>query len=408
MGFFVWGRMGRLKEMTKQVSQIFLTGFFLFSGCSSSIPDIQIKDQVSPKEKLTTIDLWLKDLSTRKEFNGAILVAVDGKVHLINTYGFSDLARTKSLTLQSSFRLASVSKQFTAMAMMILKEQGKIQFDDPVQKYLNNFPYSDVTIRHLLTHTSGLPDYESLVLKFKNKYSSLYFFITGQSRENITYKGEPNHYKDSHDILSMKDVLDLVIQYQDKRKFMAGEKFKYSNTGYVLLAYLIEQVSGQTFESFLDKEIFEPLNMRNSSVWNLNTASGKLINRVEGTNKNQLNDYTWLDGIAGDGAVFLSIEDFIQWDRSLANRTLVSDSTFLESISPFITTKGDTSYYGFGWALIENGTIMDHTGGWVGALTYIYRNPDTGVLFVLLDSSTNRNMRKIGKTIINILAIDYK
>ena len=114
--------MGRLKEMTKQVPQIFLTGFLLFSGCSSSLPDIQIKDQVSPKEKLTTIDLWLKDLSTRKEFNGAILVAVDGKVHLINTYGFSDLARTKLLTLQSSFRLASVSKQFTAMAIMILKE----------------------------------------------------------------------------------------------------------------------------------------------------------------------------------------------------------------------------------------------------------------------------------------------
>ena len=197
--------------MIKYVIQIFFTGFFFFSGCSSSLPDIQIKDQVSPKEKLTTIDLWLNDLSNRKQFNGAILVAIDGKVDLINTYGFSDLARKNTLTIQSSFRLASVSKQFTAMAIMILKEQGKIQFDDPVQKYLNNFPYNDVTIRHLLTHTSGLPDYESLVLKFKKKYSTMYFFITGQSRENITYKGEPNQYKDSHAILSMKDVLDLVI-----------------------------------------------------------------------------------------------------------------------------------------------------------------------------------------------------
>ena len=406
MGFFVCGMMGRLKEMIKYVIQIFFTGFFFFPGCSSSLPDIQIKDQVSPKEKLTTIDLWLNDLSNQKQFNGAILVANDGKVDLINTYGFSDLARKNSLTIQSSFRLASVSKQFTAMAIMILKEQGKIQFDDPVQKYLNNFPYSDVTIRHLLTHTSGLPDYESLVLKFKKKYSTMYFFITGQSRENITYKGEPNQYKDSHDILSMKDVLDLVTQYQDKRKFMAGEKFKYSNTGYVLLAHLVEQVSGQTFESFMDQEIFEPLNMSNSSVWNLNTAPGKLMDRVEGTNKSQLNDYTWLDGIAGDGAVFLSIEDFINWDRSLANHTLVSDSTFHEAITPFITTRGDTSYYGFGWGLSKKGANMDHSGGWVGALTYIYRNPDTGVLFVLLDSSTNRNMREIMETIGNLFAGD--
>ncbi|HIC37171.1 MAG TPA: class C beta-lactamase-related serine hydrolase, partial [Candidatus Marinimicrobia bacterium] len=207
-----------------------------------------------------------------------------------------------------------------------------------------------------------------------------------------------------HDILSMKDVLDLVVRFKDERKFSAGEKFKYSNTGYVLLAYLVEQVSGQSFESFLDQEIFEPLNMQNSSVWNLNTSPGKLPNRVQGTNNKKLNDYTWLDGVAGDGAVFVSIEDFINWDRGLANRTLVSDSTFSEAISPYVTTKGDTSYYGFGWNLSKDGKDMDHTGGWVGALTYIYINPESGMLFVLLDSSTNRNMRKIRKTIGDVLA----
>jgi len=388
--------MGRLKEMPKQVLQIFFIGFLFFSGCRSSLPHIQIKDNLSPKEKLTTIDLWLKDLSADRKLNGAILIATDGKVDLINTYGFSDFARTKSLTNQSSFRLASVSKQFTAMGIMILNEQGKLRFDEPVQKYLNNFPYRDVTIRHLLTHTSGLPDYEDLVLKFKKKYySTRYFFITGQSRENITYKGDPSQYKDSHDILSMKDVLDLVIKYREKRKFLAGEKFNYSNTGYVLLAYIVEKVSGQTFESFLDQEIFNPLSMNNSSVWNLYTKPAKLMERVEGTNKNKLNDYTWMDGIAGDGAVFVSIEDFLKWDRSLANRTLVSDSTFTEAITPFITTKGDTSYYGFGWGLSKKGNQMAHAGGWVGASTFIYRNPDNGLLFVLLDSSTNKNSGKI-------------
>ena len=135
--------------------------------------------------------------------------------------------------------------------------------------------------------------------------------------------------------------------------------------------------------------------MNNSSVWNLYTKPAKLMERVEGTNKNKLNDYTWMDGIAGDGGVFVRIEDFLKWDRSLTNRILVSDSTFTEAITPFITTKGDTSYYGFGWGLNKKGNQMAHAGGWVGASTFIYRNPDNGLLFVLLDSSTNKNSGKI-------------
>jgi len=390
--------------MLKRIQPILCVAGLLLSGCSSSLPEIHVSKTYTSEDKLLLIDTWLKDLSTQKQFNGAILIAMNGRVDLINTYGYSDPARTNPLMLESSFRLASVSKQFTAMAIMILKERGQIKFDDPVQKHLPEFPYSDVTIRHLLTHTSGISEYEKLVLKFKNKWSTRSFYITGQSWENRVYKGEPSQYRDSHDILSMKDVLDLVVRFKDERKFPAGEKFKYSNTGYVLLAYLVEQVSGQSFESFLDQEIFEPLNMQNSSVWNLNTSPGKLPNRVQGTNKKKLNDYTWLDGVAGDGAVFVSIEDFINWDRGLANRTLVSDSTFSEAISPYVTTKGDTSYYGFGWNLSKDGKDMDHTGGWVGALTYIYINPESGMLFVLLDSSTNRNMKKIRKTIGDVLA----
>ena len=325
----------------------------------------------------------------------------------MKTYGFSDLERTKQLTSKSSFRLASVSKQFTAMTIMILKEQGKLSFDDPVQNYLNNFPYPDVTIRHLLTHTSGLPDYEKLVLQLDNKLSTKYFYRTGQSKENITYEGEPSLYKEHHYILSMEDVLELVIENREKRKFMAGEKFKYSNTGYVLLAYIVEKISGQTFESFMDQQIFIPLSMKNSSVWNLNTAAGKLEDRVQGTNNNKLNDFTWMDGIAGDGAVFICIEDFMKWDRSLANYTIVSDTTFQEAVTPFITSAGDTSYYGFGWSLSENGSDMDHAGEWVGALTYIYRNPENGLLFVLLDSSTNQHMGKIRKSILKSLKNIY-
>ena len=114
-----------------------------------------------------------------------------------------------------------------------------------------------------------------------------------------------------------------------------------------------------------------------------------------------------MDGIAGDGAVFLCIEDFIKWDRALANYTIVSDTTFQDAITPFITSIGDTSYYGFGWSLSEHSSDMDHAGAWVGALTYIYRNPENGLLFVLLDSSTNRHMKKIRESIFRSLKNIY-
>tara|TARA_B100001142_G_scaffold122195_1_gene124070 strand:- start:83 stop:1261 length:1179 start_codon:yes stop_codon:yes gene_type:complete len=379
---------------------------FFYISCKSSVPIIDLGN-INHDGDINDIDNWLTELSLKNYFNGAILISVNGKVELMNTYGYSNLARTKPLTAQSSFRLASVSKQFTATAIMILKEQGKLSYDDNVKSYLVDFPYEDVTIRHLLTHTSGIPDYESLVLKFKNKSSTKYFYRTGQSKENIVYKGDPSLYKNQHDILSMKDVLDLVIRYSDKRKFLAGDKYKYSNTGYVLLAYIVEKISEQTFESFMDDHIFTPLEMKNSSVWNLNTSSGKLDNRVEGTNKNRLNDYTWMDGVAGDGAVFVSIEDFIKWDESLTNNTIISKSTFNESITPFITNNSDTSYYGFGWSLDNKDTSIDHTGSWVGAQTYIYKNPENGLLFVLLDSSTNKYMRKIRSAILELIKRKY-
>jgi CubicO group peptidase (beta-lactamase class C family) len=289
------------------------------------------------------------------------------------------------------------------MALMILKEQGQLDFDDYVQNFLPKFPYSNVSIRHLLTHTSGIPDYEDLVLRHYLSFFTLLFFTTDQSMDNLFYTGEPGLFKDRYEILTMKDVLSLVVRYQDQKKFEPGERYSYSNTAYVLLAYIVEIVSGQAFETFLDENIFEYLGMENSSVWNLLSISDKLPNRVEGIYGNRLNDYTWLDGIAGDGAVFVSAEDFLKWDRALASHTLVSPAVSKEATTPFITVSGDTSYYGFGWRLSKEGDLMNHTGSWVGALTYISRRPKNRSMFVLLDSSTNKYYFEIRDKIIKIL-----
>ena len=367
------------------------------------IDPISVSSSATMAEKLTAIDHWLLALSKKRKFNGAILISKDNKPDLMKTYGYQDLEREKLLTHQSSFRLGSVSKQFTAMALMILNNQGKLKYDDSVQKYLPSFPYRDVSIRHLLTHTSGIADYMNLALK---EYFSLFTkigFYMNQSMVNLFYNGEPSEYKDHYTILTSNDVLNMVGKYSEKRLFLAGEKYVYSNTGYVILSLVVEAVSGQTFESFLDKEIFVPLNMENSSFWNLFTKQGKLSNRVQGTNGKRLNDYSWMDGVSGDGSVFLSIEDFLKWDRALKNHTLISRSKFDKALVPFVSSKGDTTFYGFGWSLSKEGTSISHGGSWLGAVTYIYRKLDTDAMFVLLESSTSKYSYAIRKEIQRVL-----
>jgi len=396
----------RIVPMVLLLMVISIVGISNHSRKKSKLPlidPISVSSSATMAEKLTAIDHWLLALSKKRKFNGAILISKDNKPDLMKTYGYQDFKREKLLTHQSSFRLGSVSKQFTAMALMILNNQGKLQYDDSVQKYLPSFPYHDVSIRHLLTHTSGIADYMNLALK---EYFSLFTkigFYMNQSMVNLFYNGEPSEYKDHYTILTSNDVLNMIGKYSEKRLFLAGEKYVYSNTGYVILSLVVEAISGQTFESFLDREIFVPLNMENSSFWNLFTKPGKLSNRVQGTNRKRLNDYSWMDGVSGDGSVFLSIEDFLKWDRALKNHTLIPRSKFDKALVPFVSSKGDTTFYGFGWSLSKEGTSISHGGSWLGAVTYIYRKLDTDAMFVLLESSTSKYSYAIRKEIQRVL-----
>ena len=396
----------RIVPMVLLLMVISIVGISNHSRKKSKLPlidPISVSSSATMAEKLTAIDHWLLALSKKRKFNGAILISKDNKPDLMKTYGYQDFKREKLLTHQSSFRLGSVSKQFTAMALMILNNQGKLKYDDSVQKYLPSFPYSDVRIRHLLTHTSGIADYMNLALK---EYFSLFTkigFYMNQSMVNLFYNGEPSEYKDHYTILTSNDVLNMIGKYRERRLFLAGEKYVYSNTGYVILSLVIEAASGQTFESFLDKEIFLPLNMENSSFWNLFTKPGKRFNRVQGTNGKRLNDYSWMDGVSGDGSVFLSIEDFLKWDRALKNHTLIPRSKFNKALVPFVSSKGDTTFYGFGWSLSKEGTSISHGGSLLGAVTYIYRKIDTDAMFVLLESSTSKYSYAIRKEIQRVL-----
>ncbi|MGL1891602.1 MAG: beta-lactamase family protein [Spirochaetaceae bacterium] len=329
---------------------------FFIIGCKRS--EVMINS-----EQIISLDKDIIGWRQSDLFNGAVLMSQNDEIMFMKTYGYTDYTHTKKLTLQSSFRLASVSKQFTAAGIMILKDNNKLDFDDDITKYLPELKliYKGITIRNLLNHTSGLQDYVTLAEKHRGDI----------------------------EILTIPVVLNMFKEHGTKLRVPPGSKFEYSNTGYIFLSEIITRVSGLSFEDFLKKGIFEPLNMKNSSVVNLLSKDNVLPNRTKGFIGDLDNSYHWADGVSGDGSVFLSIEDFLLWENAIRENSIISESSWSEAISPVTLNNGKTSYYGFGWFLSEDSSFIEHGGSWLGARTYIKMDLKNRGLIVVLDSSSN-------------------
>lgn len=335
----------------------------------TNIPTLEISENASLENKIEQIDAYLQDLQEKGRFNGAILIAKDHQPLLMKGYGWHGMKKEKALTPQSSFRLASVSKQFTATGILILKEKGLLDLDAPVITYLKDYPYPEVKVRHLLNQTSGTPDnYMSLFEKHKEK------------------KG---------DTLSIQGMVQLVSQHPEEVLAKAGTTYQYSNTNYVLLAGIVETVSGQTFEAFMQSELFEPMGMKNSRVWNLFSAEETFPNKTDdfdGMLKKTLKP-TLLDGVAGDGAVFCSVEDFLIWDKFWYGNDIISQESINEAFTPPSLPDGKETNYGFGWVI--QGNMIWHNGSWLGARTFFGRNVKEKTCIALLDNSSNLNSEGI-------------
>ncbi|SEL42002.1 CubicO group peptidase, beta-lactamase class C family [Aquimarina amphilecti] len=368
--------------MKKVILYIFLIGitavigfviwFFVFY---LQVPELKIPKDAGQTEKVEHIDKWLVELHNDRKFNGGILITKEGIPLLAKTYGFTDVSRNIKLTSKSSFRLASVSKQFTASGIMLLKERKQLDYDDLVTTYIPNFPYQKVTIRHLLNQTSGVPD----------AYMSL---------------AEKN--KDSIDILTNQIAIDLLVQNHPKINFEPNEKYQYSNTNYILLARIIEIISNQSFEDFMSERIFTPLGMKNTRVWNLLSKDTTFKHKTDGFEDmaGEVREIkpTFIDGVAGDGAVFSSIEDFVIWDKFWYQNDLISEENLKEAFKKPTLNNGKKSNYGFGWVILNEDTVM-HNGVWLAANSYFVRNTKKKTSFVLLDNSSNLFFNKIIKNL---------
>ena len=312
------------------------------------------------------------------QFNGNVLVAEKGKPIYQQALGYADYSTKRMLNDSSVFELASLSKQFTAMGIMILKERGFLSYNDNIKKFFPRLPYDNITIRNLLTHTSGLPSYED---QFEKNWD----------RKKIAYN---------------KDIIEMLQKLNDTLFFKPGSRWKYSNTGYTLLASIIEKVSGMSYNDFMSKNIFQPLGMAHTFIYNSRRTTKQIpANYALGyVHSDSLKRYIlpdslpafdmvyYLDGIVGDGCVNSTIIDLLKWDRALYTDKLVSNPSLNEMLSPLVqTSSSDTSsFYGFGVMVQPNsakGKVISHTGSWPGYHTMLVRRPDIEETIILLSNN---------------------
>ncbi len=308
-----------------------------------------------------------------KGFNGVVLVADNGKIVYEQAFGYRTFADRAVLRASDIFELASVSKQFTSMIIMMLHEKGKLGYDDLVEKYLS-IPYKGITIRNLLTHTSGLPDYQAVM----------------------------DEHWDKSKVAGNDDILEYLNRYTPPKRFEPGARYEYSNTGYVLLASIAEKASGKDFVKMCRKWIFRPTGMKHTDIRTLkqkaavtNFAIGHIMvsdrNEYVRADSFRSSDYTiWLGNRKGPGRVSSTAEDLLKWDQALYSNKLVKQSTLQDAFQPMKLTNDSMSYYGFGWVLRSNastGKVVYHTGDNPGYATQIARYIDRGKTIIVLSNN---------------------
>lgn len=343
-------------------------------------------DSAIISEKAIELDNKFKRLVKSTGFNGTVLYAEKGRVIFQNAYGYKNVrSKKEKLNVSDVFQLASISKMFSAMAIMILKNDGKVDYDENIIQYLPDFPYPDITLRQLMTHRAGLPRYMSIA------HSS---------------------WKNKKIPLSNDNMLELFVEYKPDKYFAPNTGFHYCNTNYALLANIVESVSGMYFEDFIEERIFIPLDMENSFVYNMRSDTSVSLYVEEGVPGYYHRGWRWremtneyLNGVMGDKNIYTSVEDLYKYDRALDNFTLLPENIIKESFEP-----GSPSYwkrknnYGFGWRIKEDmDSTVFHFGWWKGFRTFYIRDMKHQKTLIVL---TNKDKGPGSSHLWNIIKVD--
>ncbi|MBD0331841.1 MAG: beta-lactamase family protein [Chitinophagaceae bacterium] len=316
----------------------------------------------------------------KTRFNGQILVAKNGNIVYEAYIGYKDFRTKDTLTSNTPFQIASVSKTFTSAAILRLIQEGKLQLDDPLYKFFPGFPYAGVTVKMLLNHRSGLPNY-------------LYYLEKGGW--------------DKKTFVTNADVLNTLMRWQPQQAFKANTHFNYCNTNYVLLALIVEKVTGIPFPQYMKENFFDPLHMNNTFILTLNDTAG-VANSFNAYGRIWERDFT--DGPYGDKNVYSTARDLLKWDQAFYDETILKKQILDSAYTPYSNEKRSLHNYGLGWRLLifPNGKkVIYHNGRWHGFNAAFSRLADEKVTIIILGNKYNSSIYRVARDMYNLFG-DYK
>jgi CubicO group peptidase (beta-lactamase class C family) len=312
-------------------------------------------------------ELWYDTMLKNRGFNGGILVAKNGNIVFENYMGTGHLKSTDTVTGKTPFHIASVSKTFTAMAVLKLAQEGKLNLDDEFVKYFPQFNYPGVTIRSLLNHRSGLPNYVHFMEK------------AGWDKKRY---------------LENTDVLNYLVDHKSTLANIGrpDTRFSYCNSNYALLALLIEKIGAMSYARYMQEAFFKPLQMHNSFVFDTSMLQ-TVIPSYDW--KGELIPYNFLDVVYGDKNIYSTPQDLLTWDKALYSGKLFTDSSLMEAFAPYSNERPGIRNYGLGWRMniYPNGKkMLYHNGWWHGNNASFIRLLDDSATIIVVGNKFNRNI----------------
>jgi CubicO group peptidase (beta-lactamase class C family) len=341
--------------------------------------------------RTSQIDSIFASLKSSNAPGAAVLVICNGQPVFRRGYGVTDLRTMHPIDAQTNFRLASFTKQFTAASIMLLVRDGKLHYDDHLTDIFPEFPAygKSITVRNLLNHTSGLPDYEDILMK--------------------QYPDTPEE--------KIPQILDAgvlkLLEQQTSGNFAPGSKWEYSNSGYAVLAMIVEKVSGKSFGQFLQERIFTPLKMTHTLAYE--KGENEVPHRAYGHSKIdgvwQETDQSPTSAVLGDGGIYSSLDDLAKWDRALREHTLLSEEEMRAALTPVQPRDGPPKSpeskpisYGFGWFLdpYQSHKRMSHDGNTIGFRTTIQRFPGEQVTVIVLANRADLDPQALALKVVDL------
>jgi CubicO group peptidase (beta-lactamase class C family) len=362
---------------------------------------IPVTDAFDQASKNKQIEALLSAVTQPGAPGLAALVVKDGRTVFEQGYGIGKLGTTEKIDAETNFRLASVTKQFTAMAVMLLVQEGKVRYDQSLTDIFSEFPAygKGITVRNLLNHTGGLPDYEELMDREEKLHGPRW-----SAKRQI----------DDAEVLAL-------LEKQTGGEFPPGTSWSYSNSGYVVLGLVIEKVSGMSYEDFLQKRIFEPVGMRHSVVYQ--KGKNEISHRAYGNSQEHgqwmETDQSATSSTLGDGGLYSNLGDLARWDEALQKHTLLPEPAMAPALTPVkladgsepsqpdghTLTPGIPVRYGFGWFLdpLQGTPRMWHAGSTMGFRSVVERFSKEGVTIVILCNRADLEPKEYADKIAELL-----